>query len=177
MAFITSGYNRLCPNFGGPPLPGPPPPGPQPPPPPPPPATSIILVNIIWLMSLVLNITSALFAALTLQWAHRHIQPPRILSSLRDSPRIRSMNCGIAMAVMFLHPSVLLFLVGLVMFFFTINRIVGIVTSITVGIFGGVYLVLMVSACLDRNCPYDSPFSHMWSRRKKPGHTQRGIVR
>ena len=73
------------------------------------------------------------------------------------------MQLGITMTVTLLQPSVFLFLVGLVMFFFTINKTVAIVVAIIVGVFGGVCLALTTLACFDSNCPYRTPFSRLWS--------------
>lgn len=64
--------------------------------------------------------------------------------------------------VTILHLSVFLFLVGLVVFFFMINKIVVIVVSIAVGIFGIVYLTLTIVACIDRDYPYRTPLSGVW---------------
>ncbi|KAI9509288.1 hypothetical protein F5148DRAFT_1189179 [Russula earlei] len=120
----------------------------------PPPATSVVFINILWLISLVLNIVSALFATLTLQWARRYAQLLQTSSTLRDLAHIRSMRHGIAMIITLLHTAVFFFLAGLVTFFFTINRTVAVVVSVTVGIFGAFYLALTILACLDHHCPY-----------------------
>src|ERR1700730_10380337 len=40
----------------------------------PPPAASIVCVNTLWVMSLVLSITSALFATLKQQWANQYVR-------------------------------------------------------------------------------------------------------
>ena len=147
----------------------------------PPPAASIIAVNIVWLISLVLNIISALFATLTLEWTRRYTQLTQLPRTSRDRVHNRSfwfldnltydMDRAVATTIMFLHLSVFLFLIGLVMFFFTINKIVATVVSITVGLFGVVYLTLSVLACIDRSCPYRTPLSHVWwSQRERLGY-------
>ncbi|KAI0000158.1 hypothetical protein BJV74DRAFT_145859 [Russula compacta] len=124
------------------------------------------------LLSLVLSITSRLFATLTLHWARRHIQLPQDLDPLRNpthtcSSLFRcipkySMHRAVAMTVTILHLSVVLFLVGPVLFFFTINKTVVIVVSIAVWIFGIVYLTLTIVACIDRDYPYRTPISGVW---------------
>jgi Family of unknown function (DUF6535) len=106
--------------------------------PPPPPAASIIIVNVMWLISLVLNITSTLIATSTLmlQWTRRYTQLPQVPGTPRDHMHGRSyLSLGAL--------SVFLFLAGLVIFFFTIYKIVGIVVLIVliaVGLFEVVYL-------------------------------------
>ncbi|KAI0287480.1 hypothetical protein BC826DRAFT_1108402 [Russula brevipes] len=139
-----------------------------------PPAASIVWVNIMWLMSLVLSITSTLFATLALQWARRLTQLHRILNTdtSRDRTHIPLFACcgtlrynvhrAVSMIVVFLHLSVFLFLVGLVVFFFTINKLVAIVVSMVVGLFGMIYFTITILACVDRDCPYHTPMSGAW---------------
>jgi hypothetical protein len=96
------------------------------------PSTSAILVNAMWLMSLVLSITSALLATLLQQWARRYTQMPQIPSLASHRARDRSylflgtlkygMNFAVETVPTLLHISVFLFFIGLVMFFFPINK-------------------------------------------------------
>jgi len=65
-----------------------------------PPAASLVCVNVMWLVSLVLSIASALFATLRQQWAPKYNRLPQV-----------------AMTVTLLL-SLFLFLTGLVIFFF-----------------------------------------------------------
>jgi hypothetical protein len=69
---------------------------------------------------------------------------------------------AVAMTVILLHLSVFLFLVGLVIFFFTIHKIVATVVFVAVGLFGVVYMTLTVLACIDRSYPYRTPLSDVW---------------
>jgi hypothetical protein len=139
-----------------------------------PPAASIVWVNIVWLMSLVFSITSTLFATLALQWARRFTQLHRILNTntSRDRTHIRLFGCcgtlrydvhrAVSMIVVFLHLSLFLFLVGLVVFFFRINKPVAIVVSMVVGLVGMVYFTITILACVDRDSPYHTPMSGVW---------------
>jgi len=157
--FLLDSYTRLPPGGLGD--------GPSPPP-----AASLVWVNIMWLMSFVLSITSTLFATLALHWARRFSQLHRIPNTSRDRTCIRSFSCcgtlrydvhhAVSMIVMFLHLSLFLFLVGLVVFFFTINKLVAIVLSMVVGLFGMIYLIMTILACIDRDCPYHTPMSGAW---------------
>ncbi|KAF8498168.1 hypothetical protein F5888DRAFT_1906444 [Russula emetica] len=112
----------------------------------PPPATSIIIVNVMWLTSLVLNVTSTLFATSTLML---QTQLPQVPRTPRDHMHNRS--------YLFLCTlSVFLFLAGLVIFFFIIYKIVGIIVLIVliaVGLFEVVYLLCR-------------PLLLRWSRRR-----------
>jgi hypothetical protein len=135
-------------------------------------AVSIVWVNIMWLMSLVISITSTLFATLALQWARRFAQLHQILGTSRNRTHIRLFACcgtlrydvrrAVSMIVVFLHLSVFLFLVGLVAFFFTINKPVAIVVSMVVGLVGMVYFTITILACVDRDSPYHTAMSGAW---------------
>jgi hypothetical protein len=97
----------------------------------PPPSLSIVVVNVLWLLSLVLCIVSALLATLGQQRA-QYIRRPQVAMSI----------------LLLIHLSVFLFLVGFVIFFFTIYKTVAIVVSITVGLFVMMYLTLTVGPYL-----------------------------
>jgi hypothetical protein len=148
----------------------------------PPPAAAVITFNIMWLISLVLNIIAALFATLALQWTRRYALLPQVWRSPRDHMNNRSslflgtltfdMDHAIVTTIMLVHLSVFLFLAGLVIFFFMINKIVATVVSIIVGLFGAVYFTLTILACIDRSFPYHTPLSDVWwSQRERLGHT------
>jgi hypothetical protein len=133
------------------------------------PRLSIIYVNGIWLLSLVLSTTSALFATLTQQWAHRYLQLPQNQSMPRERARVRSilflgtlkyrMHYLVGTAPTLLHISLFLFNVGLVIFFFTIYKPVAIVVLISVAFFGAAYFIVTILPCLDHVCPYFTPIS------------------
>jgi hypothetical protein len=138
----------------------------------PPPAASIVWVNIMWLISFVLSITSTLFATLALPWVRRFTQLHRNLNTSRDRTHIRLLACcgtlrydihrAVSIIVVSLHVSLFLFLVGLVVFFFTINILVAIVLSMVVGLFAMIYFTTTILACVDRDYPYHTPLSSMW---------------
>lgn len=93
----------------------------------PPPAASIVCVNILWLLSLVLSIMSALFVTLKPQRANQYLRLPKV-----------------TLSVMLLHLSIFLFLVGLVIFFYKIYTTVAFVGSLIVGLFVMVYFLTFV---------------------------------
>lgn len=139
---------------------------------PPPPTTSIIWVTAIWLLSLVLGIMSALSATLTLQGASRYLELPRTTSSPSQQARVRSflffgaqkygMINAVEMTSTLLHLSMLLFFVGLDIFFFTAHTTIGVVVSISVGLIGVAYLTISILPCMDYHCPYYTPMSTVW---------------
>ena len=138
-----------------------------------PPSSSIICANVLWLLSLLLSITSALFATLMQQWARVYIERLQDLSVPSERARVRSglffgtkrysmhMRVAVEMIPTLLHLSVFLFYVGLVIFFFTIFKIVAIAILIFVGLFGLVYFTLTILPCLDPSCPYPTPLSSL----------------
>ena len=137
-----------------------------------PPTTPVVLVNAMWAVSLVFSLMSALSATSIRKWAHRYIQLPQIPSSSSEQARVRSflffgiLKYGITLAVeltsMLLHLSVFLFFVGLVIFSFILHKTIAIVLSISVGLFGVVYLTLTVLPCIDHCTPYSTPMSTVW---------------
>ncbi|KAH9074296.1 hypothetical protein EDB83DRAFT_2356101 [Lactarius deliciosus] len=136
------------------------------------PSLSIILVNSLWLLSLVLSIASAVVAALIQSWTRRYTQLPTISSVPRYRACVRSylfigtlryrMSFAAEAAPALLHLSVFLFFAGLVIFLFTIFKAVAVVISICVGFIGFVYLILTILPCLDHSCPYRTPMSSIW---------------
>jgi hypothetical protein len=92
------------------------------------PTTSIICINTVWALSLVLSLTSALLAILIRQWVRRYIELPLSPRLSSERARVRSylflgtvnfgMHHAVEAAPMLLHLSLLLFFIGLVMFFF-----------------------------------------------------------
>jgi hypothetical protein len=138
------------------------------------PSASTICVNVMWLLSLVLSLSSALFATLLQQWARKYIQKPQIPSLVSERARVHSflylgtqkykMRLAVEIAPTLLHLSVFLFFAGLLVFFFPINKIVAIAVSISVGLFAVAYFTLTILPCIDPGCPYRTPMSKLlWS--------------
>jgi hypothetical protein len=141
-----------------------------------PPTTSIITVNALWLLSLLLSTTCALFATLMQQWARIYIELSQSPSVARDRARVCSflflgtqkylMRVAVETTPTLLHLSVFLFYIGLVIFFFTIFKTVAAVILIAVGLFGLAYFVLTVLPCIDHSSPYrtaiSSPCWYLW---------------
>ena len=136
------------------------------------PGAAIIWINCMWMMSLILSLTSALFATLAQQWARRYVQMPQIPSDPNHRARVRSllffgtrkynMHIAIETAHTLLHCSVFLFFGGLVMLFYSINKAVAIVISVSVAIFVAAYFVLTILPYIEHNCPYRTPMSNIW---------------
>ena len=137
----------------------------------PPPSASIVLVNAMWMISLVLSLTSALIATLLQQWARRYVETPKVPSEPKDRARVRwflflgtdfyKMRLLVEIAPTLLHLSVYLFFAGLVVTFHTINKKVAIAVDVSVGVFGLAYVMLSILPCLDVKCPYRTPMSYI----------------
>ena len=133
------------------------------------PSASMIWVNAMWIISLVLSLTSALIATLLQQWARRYVENPHRPSGPNHRARVRSflflgteiykMRFAVQIAPTLLHLSVYLFFAGLVIVFHTINKQVAIAVEVSVGLFGLAYLALSILPCLDVRCPYRTPMT------------------
>ena len=146
------------------------------------PSTSMIWVSAMWLISLVLSVTSALIATLLQQWARRYAETPKVPSEPNDRARVRlflfsgtesyKMRLLVEIAPTLLHFSVYLFFTGLVIAFhnstITTNKGVAIAVDVAVGVFGLAYIMLSILPCRDVRCPYRTPMSYiLWY----PWHT------
>jgi Family of unknown function (DUF6535) len=139
--------------------------------PPSPPSASMIWVNAMWLISLVLSLTSALIATLLQEWARRYVDTARLPSEPNHRARVRwflflgtetyKMRLIVQMGFSLLHLSVYLFFAGLVVVFHTINKKVAIAVEVAVGLFGLAYIALSILPCLDVHCPYRTPMSYI----------------
>jgi len=72
------------------------------------------------------------------------------------------MHIAFEAAYTLLHFSVFLFLAGLAIHFFSINKAVAIVVSVSVGSFVAAYFVLTILPYITFDCPYRTPMSNIW---------------
>jgi hypothetical protein len=131
----------------------------------------MVWVNSMWLISLVLSLTSALIATLLQQWARRYVEMPHRPSEPNHRARVRSfvfhgtvfyrMRFAVQIAPTLLHFSVYLFFAGLVVAFRTIDKSVAIAVDAAVGVFAVAYIVLSLLPCFDVACPYRTPMSYI----------------
>ena len=142
--------------------------------PPSPPSASVVYVNEIWLLSFFLSTTSAVYATMLQQWGRTYIALPQSLSIPADRARIRSvlffgtnkyfMRFSMEVTLGLLHASVFLFYIGLVTFFFTINKQVTWITLFFSGLLGLFYFVITIRPWLDHGYAYSTPMSsQLWS--------------
>ncbi|KAH9989253.1 hypothetical protein BJV77DRAFT_1185869 [Russula vinacea] len=136
-----------------------------------PPRASMIWANAMWLISLVLSLTSALIATQLQQWARSYVDTPNFLSEPKKRARVRlflflgtesyKMRYIVQLAYSLLHISVYLFFGGLVIVFHTVHKNVAIAVDVAVGLFGLAYIILSILPCLDVQCPYRTPVSYI----------------
>ena len=136
-----------------------------------PPSASMVWAVALWLISLVLSITSALMAALLQRWARRYVEQPKVPSEPHHRARVHwllflgtdvyNMRLLVEIVPAFLHLSVYLFFAGLVVTFHTINTKVAIAVDVSVGLFALAYILLSILPCLDVRCPYLTPMSYI----------------
>ena len=136
-----------------------------------PPGAAMVWVNILWLISLVLSLTCALFATLLQQWARRYIETPKTADVPRHRARVRSLllvgarlyKIPLIVEILptLLHLSVFLFFGGLMITFHTIHKRLAIAVDVAVGLSGLAYIAMSILPCLDMRCPYRTPISHI----------------
>ena len=133
------------------------------------PTNSAVRVNVLWFLSLVLSLTSALSATLLQQWARRYLEltqhrgaphkRARIRAYVFDGVKGTNMYRAVEAIPLLLHISVFLFLAGLVDFLFPINDTVAFYILGYISAFISVYMILTVLPNLILNCPYRTPLS------------------
>lgn len=133
------------------------------------PTNSAIRVNVLWFLSLVLSLTSALSATLLQQWARRYLEltqhrgaphkRARIRAYVFDGVKGTNMYRAVEAMPLLLHISVFFFLAGLIDFLFPINDTVAFYILGYISAFISVYAILTVLPNLILNCPYRTPLS------------------
>ena len=109
-------------------------------------------------------------------WARRYIQLPQVPNTPGGRARVRSVlflgtfkykiDRTVEIAPTLLHLSVLLFNVGLVIYFFLNLKPLAMIVLIFFVLFIVAYLILTILPCVDHVCPYSTPLSgiswHLW---------------
>lgn len=130
------------------------------------PSKSVICINALWLISLVLSITSALLSTSAQDWADAYDQLPRLARSPHQRARIRSslslgllkyrVDLAMIITPTLLEISVFLFFIGLVIFFAMTHKAIGIIGLIAVALFGLAYFAASILPCIDPGSPYST---------------------
>ncbi|KAF7980086.1 hypothetical protein HWV62_39890 [Athelia sp. TMB] len=133
------------------------------------PNTSTQTINALWFLSLFFSLTCALLATLVQQWARQYLQVIRKLKGKKDRAalrafvarghqRYRARHVVKAMPAL-LHVSLLLFLVGLVQFLYTVNKVVALVALIPTALLFFIYFSITILSAWFLDCPYQTPLS------------------
>ncbi|PSS06613.1 hypothetical protein PHLCEN_2v3569 [Hermanssonia centrifuga] len=130
-------------------------------------STSARWINILWFLSLLFSLSSALFGILAKQWIREYLQwnqttaSPRqniILRQLRSEAWVKwKVPAGIAAIPALLEVAVVLFLVGLIVFVWTLDFVVALVISISAGIILTIAFIITTLPAFFQHCPYKSP--------------------
>lgn len=126
-------------------------------------------INILWFLSLVLSLASALFGMISKQWLREYISWTSSSSSARELSRLRQARRvawrewhvpgiinGIAAS---LEVALVLFFCGLVILLWTLNYIVASILSVAIFTFIVAGFTVIILPTFSRNCPYRSPLA------------------
>ncbi|KAK6969330.1 hypothetical protein R3P38DRAFT_765881, partial [Favolaschia claudopus] len=133
------------------------------------PATSSLLCNLLWFISLGFSLSCALIATLVEQWARDF----KYKTEMRSAPVIRArifsylyyglkrfnMHAVVEIIPFLLHASLILFFAGLVAFLVPVNKAVMISVIILLGIVVIAYTTLTVFPLFSSQSPYQTPLS------------------
>ncbi|KAI9454219.1 hypothetical protein BJY52DRAFT_1417939 [Lactarius psammicola] len=130
-----------------------------------------IRVNVIWYLSLVLSMASALNATLFQQWSRRYLDITRRRVAPHKRARTRAymfdgissfkMSEAVKAMPMLLHLSMFLFFAGLIDYLWHSNTTIGRWVFGFISVFAFAYFVLTVLPNLYLNCPYSTPLSEL----------------
>jgi hypothetical protein len=135
------------------------------------PSATAIRVNVIWFLSLVLSIASALNATLFQQWSRRYLEITRRRVAPHKRARTRAymfngiasfkMSRAVKAMPMLLHLSIFLFFIGLIDYLWNANSTVGRWVLGFISVLAFAYLTLTVLPNVYLNCPYSTPLSKL----------------
>ncbi|KAJ7269121.1 hypothetical protein C8J57DRAFT_1324605 [Mycena rebaudengoi] len=120
-----------------------------------------IWVNGLWFTSLMLSLSTALLAVLAKQWLHQYslfiAGSPRTRALIRQF-RLRLLR-PVGLLPTVLHLSLFLFMVGLVVFLFPLDRTLARVVACIAGFLCGTYIITNFLPIIIIQCPYRTPLS------------------
>lgn len=131
------------------------------------PPRSAIWINSVWFLSLILSLTSALFGMIAKQWLREYMEwtttswQPHNTITLRQK-RFEAFNewkipAIIAAIPALLEIALILFFVGLIVFLWTFDVIVGGVVASAIAASISLAILVTVLPVFCRRCPYQSP--------------------
>jgi hypothetical protein len=131
---------------------------------------SDVRVNVCWFVSLLLSLVVALFGIFLKQWMRTYMKwtdvtPDRAAVAIRQV-RYRGLETWRLGAILTLLPtllqlSVILFLSGLLVFLWNLDRMVGIVMAVLLAITFFLVAAVTVLPAVFKSCPFRSPLSEI----------------
>ena len=132
-----------------------------------------IRINILWFLSLVLSLVTALFALLVKQWLRRYMSWTAVTRP-RDSVALRQFRYDalsrwqvfrtIGTLPLLIQIAVILFLVGVVDLLWSLNTVVAAVVTIVITVSLSMAIGSAILPSFMPNCPYRSPVAWTTSR-------------
>ena len=128
-----------------------------------------VLVNSLWLLSLLISITCALLAISLQQWARRHakVTPPRY--SLPEQARMRAFFANgietqnfelfVEALPVLVHVSLLFFFAGFILFVSDLNNTVFAISCCWITLFVGAYGYITIMPIFRPDSPFYTPLS------------------
>ncbi|KAH9963782.1 hypothetical protein BC827DRAFT_1266131 [Russula dissimulans] len=129
-----------------------------------------VLVNSLWLLSLLISITCALLAISLQQWARRHakVTPPRY--SLPEQARMRAFFANgietqnftlfVEALPVLVHVSLLFFFAGFILFVSDLNNTVFAISCCWITLFVGAYGYITIMPIFRPDSPFYTPLSN-----------------
>lgn len=129
-------------------------------------SATIIVVNILWFSSLILSLFAALFGILVKQWLHVYSQwseraQPKNTLILRDFYQEGFLRWKVPQIIgalpVLLQAALLLFVVGLIAYLWTVNyAVAGVLSALVSGLVALAIITITLPAFFN-DCPYKSP--------------------
>ncbi|THU78830.1 hypothetical protein K435DRAFT_876209 [Dendrothele bispora CBS 962.96] len=126
-----------------------------------------VVLNLLWFISLVLSLGTALSAVVAKQWIHQYMAIPS--GNPQERARLRHfrhmgldkwhMAAIIGLLPMFVHLSLIIFFAGLVIFLHDLNLIIAVVIDILVSTTLSTYFVGNLLPVWYIDCPYKTPLT------------------
>ncbi len=130
-------------------------------------STSARWINILWFLSLLFSLASALFGILAKQWIREYLQWNQTIASPRENILVRQLRseawvkwkvpAGIAAIPALLEIAVVLFILGLVVLLWTLDFVVALIITIAAGILLLAAFSVTTLPAFFQHCPYKSP--------------------
>ncbi|KAJ3551612.1 hypothetical protein NM688_g4602 [Phlebia brevispora] len=129
-------------------------------------SAAAISINALWFTSLVLSLASALYGILAKQWCREYLKWNAVLSDPSENVLVRQMRVEawmqwkvpllIAAIPALLEVALILFLSGMIIFFWTLETTVAAILTALIGILLAVAVAVTILPVFAPHCPYRS---------------------